>query len=144
MLPGERPVSDEAFAVRGDRDARASWFTWASQTPTATSEPGSRRSGVATAAVHYEPSTEIEQLICSVFTEDCAHAVRVAKCESGLNPLAHNPSGASGVFQIMMPLHAGMFEAHGWSPDDVYDAYRNTVVAHDLWESNGWRAWTCR
>lgn len=91
---------------------------------------------------YYEPGS-IEALICSVFTEDCDRAVRVARCESNLNPYARNRSGALGLFQLLG--HADMFEARGWSEAaDWSDPYRNTVVAHDLWSSSGWGPWACR
>lgn len=90
---------------------------------------------------NYEPGS-IEALICSVFVEDCGRAIRIARCESGLNPYARNRSGAVGLFQLLG--HGDMFEAHGWSASDWSDPWKNTVVAHDLYLSSGWRPWVCR
>lgn len=91
---------------------------------------------------YYEPGS-IESLICSVFAEDCDRAVRVARCESHLNPAARNASGAAGLFQLLG--HADLYAAHGWdAATDWSDPYKNTVVAHDLWSSSGWGPWVCK
>jgi hypothetical protein len=93
--------------------------------------------------VEYVPSGDMASLICSVFVNNCARAVQVAKCESGLNPSAYNRSGASGLFQLLG--HGSMFVAHGWSAGDVFDPYKNTVVAFDLSRGGtNWSPWVCR
>lgn len=84
----------------------------------------------------------VAQVICSVFVDNCAQAVRVAMCESHLNPEARNRSGALGLFQLLG--HGDLFAAHGWDVTvDWDDALKNTVVAHDLWSSSGWSPWVC-
>lgn len=93
-------------------------------------------------AAHFEPGS-VEQMILDVFGDAGPQALRVANCESHYNPDAYNPSGASGVFQIMMPTHAWRFVEHGWTAGDVFDAYRNIVVAYDIWLDSGWRPWSC-
>lgn len=102
---------------------------------------GNMRAQAEQEARSYTPSGDIEGVICSVFTTNCAQAVRVARCESGLNPNAANPSGARGLFQLLG--HQSLYEAHGWSSADWADPYVNTVVAHDLWRSSGWSPWVC-
>src|SRR6266699_2055603 len=52
---------------------------------------------------------EIDRMIVSVFGNN-AEALRVADCESGDDPYAHNASGASGVFQLMPEWWAGRFD----------------------------------
>lgn len=116
-------------------DARA----WIDAAPKARSE-GSASSSIVE-AVSYEAGS-IEAVICSVFGDACAHAIRIARCESGLNPAARNRSGASGLFQLLG--HGSLFEAHGWSPEDWADPYKNTVVAFDLYSASGWGPWVCR
>ena len=55
-------------------------------------------------------------------------------CESRCNPNAHNPSGATGLLQIM-PFHA---------PDaDLYDPATNLRIGLEVKARQGWRAWSC-
>lgn len=90
--------------------------------------------------VSYDAGT-MEALIADVFGPNAAKAIRIAQCESGMNPNARNRSGASGLFQIMMPMHADLFA----NPSDVFDPAANARAAYSL--SNGgtsWGAWVCR
>ena len=140
------PVVDpmEVFKVQESRWVAA---VNANTTTTTTTQPAQRPEGTtgaqnAQARRSYEPGS-IEALICSVFTEDCDRAVRVARCESGLDPYARNPSGAAGLFQLLG--HGDLFAARGWDvATDWSDPYKNTVVAHDLWVESGWRPWVCK
>lgn len=72
-------------------------------------------------------------------------AVRVADCESSLNPEAVSPGGGNhGLFQLNS-VHRDDFEAvTGQSWSMVLDAYWNTVYARHLYDDQGWRPWTCR
>lgn len=64
--------------------------------------------------------------------------LRVAMCESGLNPNARNASGASGLFQFK----PGTFYGHGghniWDPADQAD------VAARMFAQGLSHEWTCR
>jgi LysM domain/Transglycosylase SLT domain len=84
----------------------------------------------------------VAAMIYQVFGASGSAAINVARCESGLNPGAYNPSGAAGVFQIMPGTWAGTSEA-GQSP---YNAYANIVAAHQIFVRDGysWREWTCQ
>lgn len=67
-----------------------------------------------------------------------AASERVATCESGRNTRAHNPSGATGLWQI-----------EGQVTDfrrSLYDAYGNAenAVAKFRASGNTWRQWTCQ
>lgn len=73
-------------------------------------------------------------------------AMRVADCESGLNPRAHNPSGASGVFQVM-PEWADEYRAVTGLPyyDERFNPDANALFAAWLVnETGGWSHWSCR
>jgi tape measure domain-containing protein len=59
----------------------------------------------------------------------------IALAESGLDPNAHNASGASGLWQIMMPLHAGIVKGN------VFDPNVNTAAAKVLWNQSGSTPW---
>ena len=84
----------------------------------------------------------IEAMIDSVFVAYGPGAINVARCESGLNPNAYNPSGAAGLFQIMPSTWAGTSEA-GQSP---FNAAANIAAAHEIFVRDGysWREWTCQ
>lgn len=61
-------------------------------------------------------------------------AVAVALAESGGNTDAHNPSGASGLWQVMWSLH-------GFS-GNPYDPQTNANAAFQVFQQQGWNAWT--
>lgn len=74
-------------------------------------------------------------------------AVRVAQCESELNPRAVSPTNDHGVFQINAPSWARRFAAvtgEAWNPG-VYHADANARFAAWLVEeTGGWSHWACR
>jgi hypothetical protein len=70
---------------------------------------------------------------------DIPEAGRKIQCESGFNPYAYNPSGASGWFQVMMPLHAYRLRPG----EDIFDVYVNSRVALEIFRERGWEAWVC-
>jgi hypothetical protein len=72
-----------------------------------------------------------EDIIMTVFGEDGELAVKVAKCESGLNPNAINKtSSARGLFQIMQSWHK---IDQKW----LFDPMINTLVARQLFDESG-------
>jgi hypothetical protein len=86
-------------------------------------------------------------MINQVFGSYAPGALQIAKCESGLNPLAFNPisiggSHAEGLFQILYPsTWRGTSEASS-SP---YSAMANALAAHQIFVRDGynWHEWTC-
>lgn len=74
-------------------------------------------------------------------------AVRVAQCESGLNPRAVSPTNDHGVFQINAPSWQRRFPqvtGQAWNPN-VYHAEANARFARWLVnETGGWSHWACR
>jgi LysM repeat protein len=87
-------------------------------------------------------NSSVASMINQVFGPYGPAAINVARCESGLNPSAHGPSGAAGIFQIMPGTWAGTSKA-GQSP---YHAYANIVAAHQIFVRDGysWTEWTCK
>lgn len=81
-------------------------------------------------------------VIREVFGPDADQAIRVAECESGLNPEAYNPSGAAGLFQIM----PGTWVRTSQGSASRYDAHANAVAAHEIFVRDGhsWREWVCQ
>lgn len=61
--------------------------------------------------------------------------------ESRHTPTARNPSGASGCWQMMLPLHAGRFRAVGCEPSQWSDPLCNSKAALHLWREAGRAPW---
>lgn len=88
-------------------------------------------------------NTTITGMISQVFGPNAPAAIAVARCESGLNPSATNPSsGAAGLFQFLPSTWRGTSQAAS-SP---YNAWANTVAAHEVFVRDGysWREWSCQ
>jgi soluble lytic murein transglycosylase-like protein len=64
--------------------------------------------------------------------------LRVAMCESGLNPNAQNRSGASGLFQFK----PATFYGHGGH--NILDPYDQSDVAAHMFSQGLASEWTCR
>lgn len=75
---------------------------------------------------------------------DPNYALSIARCESGLNPLAKNPnSSASGVFQFLNSTWASVNRLRGIQAD-VFNAEQNIDNAMWLAKNEGWHHWECR
>jgi Transglycosylase SLT domain/LysM domain len=63
-------------------------------------------------------------------------AASVAECESGGNTQAYNPSGASGLWQILGAV----------VPGNLFNAYTNALNAVSKFEASGdtWAQWVCQ
>ena len=116
------------------------------QVPASTSAPASQPTQpVQTAPA--APASSVTGMIEQIFGANAPEAINIARCESGLNPGAYNPtsiggSHAAGLFQILYPsTWAGTPEA-GASP---YNAWANIEAAHAIFVRDGysWREWTC-
>ena len=67
-------------------------------------------------------------------------AVRVADCESGLNPKATSPGGTYlGLWQFSRTTWRD-YGGPGDDPRDV-NAYRQTLIAWKLFQDRGWDPW---
>ncbi len=76
------------------------------------------------------------------FPEQYNTAVRIATCESNLNPRAVSPTNDHGLFQINY-IHRSRVNSMGYSWSQIYDPYVNARVARSLYNESGWRPWTC-
>jgi hypothetical protein len=67
----------------------------------------------------------------------------IVKRESGGDPSAKNPSGATGLFQMMTPLHCGDYgiPAGGNCQKWLEDPDNNARAAKALYDEAGWRPW---
>ena len=68
--------------------------------------------------------------------------LRVASCESGLNPSAYNPSGASGLFQFMPGTYYA-YAARIGERGSIWNAYSNANVAAYMFSIGQAYQWGC-
>lgn len=91
------------------------------------------------------PSPAVAAAIQAAFGSAGPEAVvcmtEVAGRESHWDPGAQNSSGASGLFQIVLPLHDDLFWALGVSPAAWSDPYWGAQAARELWNSAGIAPW---
>ena len=90
--------------------------------------------------------SSVEDAIRANFGDVADQAIRVARCESGLDPTAVSPGGGNwGLFQINS-VHRGSFESVTGRPwSDVVDPDANAAFAAWLYQSSGgWGPWGCR
>jgi hypothetical protein len=92
--------------------------------------------------------SDVEQwrpLVEQFFGANTDRALRVMRCESGGNPSAYNPSGASGLFQHMARYWPERAAAAGFGGADIFDPVANVGVA--AWLSSAgtdFSHWVCR
>jgi uncharacterized protein YraI len=66
--------------------------------------------------------------------------LRVATCESGLNPYAYNPAGWYGLFQFV----PSTFASTPYAGFDIYDPVANANAAAWMWSVGRRGEWTCQ
>jgi hypothetical protein len=96
----------------------------------------------------YQSRESMKAIINQVFGPYGPAAIRVATCESDLNPNDYNPisvggSHAEGLFQILVPSTWRTTSQANRSP---YDPWANTRAAHEIFVRDGysWREWICK
>lgn len=101
---------------------------------------------VTTPTTPANPSS-VTGMIEQTFGSYAQQALRVAKCESGLNANAYNPtsiggSHAEGVFQILYPSTWRGTSQAALSP---YNAQANIHAAYEIFARDGynWHEWSC-
>lgn len=95
------------------------------------------------AAVATAPAGSLEAIIQRHFGSASSAAIRIAQCESGMNPRAVSSTNDHGLFQINI-VHRGQFEAVTGAPwSSVYDPELNTIYARHLYGQQGWGPWAC-
>lgn len=81
----------------------------------------------------------VQSMIRSIFGGDSARGLCTADRESGFDAHAYNPSGASGIFQLMPGWWDGTGQ-YGWR-FDPFNAYLNIYYAHIMVIRRGWGDW---
>lgn len=93
------------------------------------------------------PAGEVADIIRAGFSRFgpvvAEQAVRVANCESTLNPGATNGAHA-GLFQISRQYHQPLVARLGFTWEQMFTAQPNATVAAALYEQSGWQPWSCR
>ena len=112
----------------------------ASSSPSQASQPPPTSPPPTTGGIY--SYSQLEQLWVSVGGPSWAQsaAATVAECESGGNPKAYNPSGASGLWQILGP-------PQDWTGStDWFDPTVNAEAAVAKFEQSGdtWAQWSCQ
>ena len=87
------------------------------------------------------PTKDCNEAIDRHWPGDKAWAKRIVYRESRNTPTARNASGASGCFQMMLPLHARRFTAVGCSPSQWTNPACNTKAAWHLYAEVGPSPW---
>lgn len=90
-----------------------------------------------------QPGGSYVNMIDQVFGPYGDQAVRVAMCESSLNPGAYNGIlGAAGLFQII----PGTWASTSFAGYSVYDPAANIQAAHEIFARDGysWTEWACK
>lgn len=74
-------------------------------------------------------------------------AKAIVACETGgtWDPYAVSPTNDHGIFQINATYHRAAFERFTGQPwSKVYDPQWNAAYARHLYNTSGWRPWSCR
>jgi soluble lytic murein transglycosylase-like protein len=91
------------------------------------------------------PSGSIQQIITGAFASQGQAAVtwglRIAKCESGYNPRAVNPSGATGLFQFMPSTFANT--PPGKAGGSIWDPVAQSQAAAWMYSQGRQGEWQC-
>jgi hypothetical protein len=70
-------------------------------------------------------------------------AIRVARCESRLDPRAYNPGGYAGVFQQATRYWPDRATVYGFHDYSVFNGRANIMVSIRMAHRSGWGPWAC-
>jgi len=87
------------------------------------------------------PVTDCYSAIDRHWPGDKSWAKKIVWRESRNTPTARNSSGASGCFQMMLPLHSRLFVSAGCSSAQWSDPVCNTKAAWVLYQAAGTSPW---
>ena len=143
-----RAAEAERLALEAERaeEARQAEEIWRAEEARQAEEDRraeeARRAEAARAAAT-APAGSLEAIIRRHFGSATSAAIRIAQCESSMNPSARSATNDHGLFQINA-VHRGQFEAVTGAPwSSVYDPELNTIYARHLYGQQGWAPWTC-
>lgn len=140
------PTPDPARSDRRSRGLQAGWEAMvATGTPTVANEdkqrasdgqvrtagPDTRRGGTLALAMAFQ----------AAFGERWEYAWEVARCESGLDPLAVGNQGELGIYQLHPQGVLPVFYSAGY--DEPFDPFQQIRFVAAYTAENGWGAWSC-
>jgi len=105
--------------------------------------PDGSSSGTASSGSSQQLSGSYQDMIRQVFGQYGGQAIRVAMCESTMNPNAYNGIlGAAGLFQII----PGTFASTSYAGQSVYNPATNIRAAYEIFARDGhsWSEWACK
>lgn len=124
------PLADAARLAQAayDRDL-AAWV--AAEQQIAADARTARLTDIDTASWHRLTAETLTMIIdaADVWGADARKLARIVVCESGGDPRAHNPSGASGLTQQLAGYWPERARAAGVGGASVYDPWSNLYVA---------------
>ena len=74
------------------------------------------------------------------YGQDREDMLRVARCESNLDPYAVNPSGSYGLFQFIRST----WESTPYGGEDIFDPRANAMAAGWMWAEGRRSEWVCK
>ncbi len=74
------------------------------------------------------------------YGQDREDMLRVARCESNLDPYAVNPSGSYGLFQFIRST----WESTPYRDEDIFDPRANSMAAGWMWAEGRRSEWVCK
>ena len=77
------------------------------------------------------------------YNVDPERSIRIAKCESGFNPLAVNATGHTGLFQFNLRTFKANAKRLGLQNANALNPYHNIEVATYMFSLDQYRQWTC-
>ena len=113
-------------------------------TPTPTPAPVVRAQPVArVSAADRERYAALIEDAAREFGQDPAFLVRVARCESGLNPFAVGGHGELGILQFKPPTFERNAARLGYTIGDIWDVRAQARVAAEMFSRQQQWQWTC-
>lgn len=113
----------------------------ANQPPTTTTSPDAAIPNPGAPASNEQEIISIIHQAANAYGQDPEAMVRVARCESNLNPRAIDASGSyHGLFQFV----PSTFAATPYGGQDIYDPWANAHAAAWMWAEGRKSEWVCQ
>jgi uncharacterized protein YraI len=112
----------------------------ATPTPEPAGRGGGRNGGDAQAQYTERQIVRIIHEAADRYGQNRADMLRVARCESNLDPYAVNPSGSYGLFQFIRST----WESTPYGDADIFDPRANANAAGWMWQQGRQSEWVCK